>query len=274
LFIDLRAGQDHPVSIPESLLRLRQALGHPVIGPADSDRIDPDRAAEQLRLALAHRRMLLVLDDAGQVDQIAPLLPGHSASAVIVTSRHRLTTLPGAGIIDLGPLPQEDALRLLGRIAGPDRVMADTDTSTRLVYLCGRLPLAIRAAGAKLANRPHWPVKRLTARLDHRSGRLDELTIDDLDIRASIAGSYRHLDPTARQAVLRLSTLDGAFTPHFAAEHLHIPLASADEILETLIDTHMLEVLRTDNHSTNYRLPELVRLYVQEMALNHSRPDQ
>ncbi|MFD2357448.1 BTAD domain-containing putative transcriptional regulator [Nonomuraea ferruginea] len=139
-----------------------------------------------LRSLLAERPMLLLLGDALDAAQVRPLLPGNDSS-VIVTSRRRITELPGALHVDLAELPQEEALLLLGRIAGADRVARERADALAIADACARLPLALRSAGSRLAGRPGWSLAVLRQRLqDDRLGELKE-------VRACLERSYRHL---------------------------------------------------------------------------------
>jgi hypothetical protein len=85
------------------------------------------------------------------------------------------------------------AVELLARVAGPVRVAAEPDAAAAIVGYCGRLPLAIRIAGARLAARPAWSLARQAERLADERRRLDELAAGDLEVRASIALSHRAL---------------------------------------------------------------------------------
>jgi hypothetical protein len=98
-------------------------------------------------------------DDAASADQVRPLLPGTAGCAVVVTSRSRLGGLAGAQSHCLDPLPHADAVEMLARIVGSERVADEADASDRLVKACGCLPLAVRIAGAKLVTRPSWPIR-------------------------------------------------------------------------------------------------------------------
>ena len=138
----------------------------------------PERAKDRamaFRSLLADRRVLIVADDAAAADQVRALLPGTAGSAVIVTSRTQLTDLEGARLLSLDPLPQAEAISLLAKITGPERIEAEPAEARHLVSSCGGLPLAVRIAGARLAARPSWPVALLTKRLASQHRRLDEL---------------------------------------------------------------------------------------------------
>jgi transcriptional regulator with XRE-family HTH domain len=121
-----------------------------------------DERAALFRSRLAGRRVLLVADDAASSAQVRPLLPGTGASAVLVTSRRQLAGLPGTTLVMLDPLTQDEAIGLLGQIAGQQRMAAEPQAAGELAQACGLLPLALRIAGARLAARPAWPVSLLT----------------------------------------------------------------------------------------------------------------
>ena len=123
---------------------------------------------------------------------VAPLLPGAAGCAVIVTSRNPLADLPGARRLPLAALTSGQALELLSRIIGADRVRAEASAAA-VAELCAGLPLALRIAGSRVAARPHWWVKDLAERLAGAAARLDELTVGDLSVRASFAVSYANL---------------------------------------------------------------------------------
>src|SRR5262249_24035726 len=159
-------------------------------------------------------RVLVVLDDAASEEQLLPLLPGSPDSAVIVTSRQRLTRLPGASRIDLGALEPDAALVLLAQVAGADRFDDEPDESRTLVKLCGSVRLALRIAAARLAARPHWTVGQLATRLADEHRRLDELAHGGVGIRTSIAVAYDGLGPEAQRLFRRLALLEA---PDFAA---------------------------------------------------------
>src|SRR5882724_11547324 len=117
------------------------------------------------RSLMADRQVLVVLDNAADEAQVRPLLPAGAGNLVLVTSRSRLAGLALAEVIDLGVLPPGQAVELLGKIAGADRVGTEPEAAAAIAALCGYLPLALRIAGARLAARPHWRVQWLAGRL-------------------------------------------------------------------------------------------------------------
>ncbi|MGH3622994.1 MAG: BTAD domain-containing putative transcriptional regulator, partial [Sciscionella sp.] len=173
LYVNLRGANAQPLAPAEVLERFLRALG------LDGGAIPEDEQArgELYRSRLAGRRMLVVLDNAEREAQVRPLLPGTAGSAVLVTSRVRLAGLPGVRQLELDILEPEQAVELLGRLVGPERVAADPTVAERIAELCGHLPLALRVAGAKLTARPHWSLARLLGRLADERHRLDELSV-------------------------------------------------------------------------------------------------
>ncbi|MGJ5757083.1 NB-ARC domain-containing protein [Streptomyces galbus] len=153
LFVDLRASDSAPVRTADALARLLRALG---VDPDPSPRDEEDLLG-LYRTHIARRRVLLILDNAVNEALLRPLLPPGGGSAALVTSRRRLVALEGAAHLDLDVPSLAESLDLLARVAGPDRPTDEPARAAEIVTLCGRLPLAVRIAGARLAARPHWP---------------------------------------------------------------------------------------------------------------------
>lgn len=167
----------------------------------------------QYRAALSGRRILIVLDSAVSGEEVLPLVPGAVGSALIASSRARLTTIPGAHHLEMQMFRDDQSLTLLGRIIGTERLAAEPEAARTVVEMCAGLPLALRIAGARLAARPHRRISRLADRLRDERGRLDELTADGLAVRASVAVGYRGLSPAAQRVFRLLGFMD---SPSFA----------------------------------------------------------
>jgi tetratricopeptide (TPR) repeat protein len=225
-----------------------------------------EERAEIFRALLAERRVMIVLDNAEAERQILPLLPGNPASAVIVTSRSRLAGLPGAIHMDLDVFDPEPSTELLGRIVGAQRVTNEADAAADLVELCGRLPLALRIAGARLSARPNWSVTQLVARLQNDTRRLDELKHGDMGIRASISLSYESLSPWAQRLFRRLAILDfPSFSAWVSAAILDRPLPEAQDVLDDLTDAQLVETVDAGpGPLSHYRLHDLIRVFARE----------
>jgi DNA-binding SARP family transcriptional activator/tetratricopeptide (TPR) repeat protein len=229
----------------------------------------PDEAGERAHLyrtMLADRRILVVLDDAFDERQVRPLLPGGHTSAVLVTSRERLSALDGAAQLDLHVLAEDEALQLLDKVVGDGRVADERDAAREIVRLCDRLPLAVRIAGARLAARSRWRLSRMTDRLRERHRVLQELAIGDLEVRGSLALSYDGLPERARMALRRLGLLDvSSFGAWVLAPLLRCSSDDAEETMERLIDAQLLDVSTTDdNGSLRYQIHDLTRAFARE----------
>ncbi len=263
LFVDLCGTQGHPLTPADVLARFLRALG--VDRTAIPD--DAEERAALYRSRLADRRLLILLDNAQCEAQLRPLLPGTPGCAVLVTSRARLASLNGARLIDLDIFEPDHAVELLARVAGPQRVAAEPAAAREIVRLCGFLPLAVRVAGARLGARPHWPLSRLEADLSDEHHRLDRLRLGDLDVRASLAPSYERLDTMAQRTFRLLGLLEiRDFAPWMVAALLDVPQTRAEELVDTLIDMHLLDMSGPDaSGRLRYRFHDLLRAYAREV---------
>ena len=258
LYVNLDGAGPQPSNPLEVLDGLLRALG--VEG-----RMIPAGLSERAalyRARLASRRILVVLDNAADEAQVRPLLPGSAGCGVLITSRNRLLGLEGVRVIDLDVLEPAQAIRLLGQIAGSERVAAEPEAAADIVRLCGCLPLAVRVAGARLVARRHRPLSWLADRLADERRRLDELSVGDLEVRASLALSYEGLKPELQRAFRLLGLVRAPdFAPWVLAALLDAPLDQAEDLLEDLVDAQLVEVA---GDGTRYRLHDLLRVYAQE----------
>ncbi|MFE3460961.1 BTAD domain-containing putative transcriptional regulator [Nocardiopsis aegyptia] len=262
LYCDLRGTSETPLPPTQVLGRFLRALGVP--GQAIPDELD--ERAVMYRGILATRRVLVVLDDAASEAQVAPLIPGGDGCRVVVTSRARLTGVPGARRVELHPLGEEHALALLYQVVGAQRVDGEPGAARTLVRTVGCLPLALRIVAARLAAKPHWTLSTIVARLSDERHRLDELAHGDMTVRASLALTYNGLDePDARLFAL-LGLVAGATVPVWAAGALlDDRRARPADLVEPLLDTHMLDTVGSDCAGEPvYRFHHLVREYAME----------
>lgn len=270
LYCDLR-GTGTQATALEVLGRFLRALGIP--GQLIPDSLD--ERAEMYRTRLASRRLLVVLDDAATESQVRPLLPGGRDCAVLVTSRARLTALPGAHRVDLDVLDEERALRLLSGIIGQERVENEATSAEALVRTVGRLPLALRIAAARLAARPHWTIASMVHRLASERHRLDELAHGEMTMRASLSLTYNGLAPEDRGLLRMLSMSRTPTLPSWLAGALlddDRPVPS--DLMEPLVDMQMLDVVGVE-HTGGYRYQfhEIIRVYAREQLAAHDSPE-
>ena len=266
LYVDLHAATPgvRPRTAHEVLDRCLRAVGVPAaeVPPDESD------AAARWRTLTAGRRLLLVLDNATDAAQVAPVLPASAGCAAIVTSRPTLPTLDADGYLELSGLPDPEAAELVNRLAG--RAQAPEDLRT-LADLCEHLPLALRIAGARLAVRPDLTAADLVTRLRDERGRLDELGTDGYAVRTSIRVGYDGLrdsaDPVDRAAHRVFPTLGLLPVPRLHPVTVAALLGTTEpapvaRALDRLVELRLLE----EAPPGRYRQHDLVRLVAGECA--------
>ncbi|WP_083937209.1 AfsR/SARP family transcriptional regulator [Longispora albida] len=245
--------------VPPELLagRLLRDLGASSASLPD----DLDERVAQYRSLLTGRRVLLVFDDVRGAGQLEAVLPGVTSCATIVTSRRRLAGLAGCRRLDLDVLRPEEARELFGAIAGPERVSREAGAVADIVEGCGYLPLAVRIAASRLAARPGWPVAELRDRLADTRRVLDELHVDELQIRTTFQLSYQALTPDHARAFRQLSVPDTSeITSAAAAALLALPEPVAERLAEGLVDVHLLG----SPGPGRYRYHDLLRLFARD----------
>ncbi|MEE6263889.1 AfsR/SARP family transcriptional regulator [Plantactinospora sonchi] len=261
LFVHLAGASAAPRDPAVVLADLLRGLGVP--GTAVPQNLNALAAVYRARLA--DRRILVVLDDAATAAQVRPLLPGTPGSAVLITSRRRLSDLIDARHVPVGPLTDHETRELLAHVVGPDRVAGEPVPAARIAAACGNLPLAVRIAGTRLATRS-WPLAVLADRLDDERRRLDELAAGDQQVRASLALSVRALSPAAREAFVLLGALGPVSFAGWAVAEL-LDRADPDRVLDELVEANLLEVACPANGAEpRYRLHDLLRVYAEELA--------
>jgi tetratricopeptide (TPR) repeat protein len=270
LYADLAAppGADRVRGVLDRFLR---ALG--VEGAAIPD--DVEEKSDMYRSRLANRRFLVVLDGAASEDEVVPLLPAGAGCAVITTCRSPLSGLPGVELISIAPFDVGPSLQMLAKIIGPERLAAERDAAVELVEFCGHLPLAMRIAGARLASRPHWRLEILVSRLRNTARRLDELSYRGLELRSSIGLTYRILGEDAK-ALFRLFSL--VSTPDFpgwtAAALMDSDTFDAEDMLEHLVESQLLDTVACPREHPRYRFHDLIRVYAQERLQDEGSDDE
>ncbi|MEV3968091.1 BTAD domain-containing putative transcriptional regulator [Streptomyces sp. NPDC050698] len=265
LYVDLQgagARAAEPETVLGSFLR--------ALGTADS--AIPDSLQERAALyrsVLAGRRVLVLLDNARDAAQVRPLLPGTDGCAALVTSRVRMLDLAGAHLIDLDVMSPDEALALFTKIVGEERVASERKAALDVVAACGFLPLAIRIAASRLAARRTWTVSVLAAKLADERRRLDELQAGDLAVAATFELGYGQLEPAQARAFRLLGLADGPdISLAAAAAVLDLPAEETEDLLESLVDTSLLESAAPGR----YRFHDLVRLYARACAERDELP--
>ncbi|MFI2509418.1 AfsR/SARP family transcriptional regulator [Streptomyces sp. NPDC018972] len=265
LYVDLQGAGSRsaePETVLGSFLR--------ALGTADSAIPDSlEERAALYRSVLDGRKVLVLLDNARDAAQVRPLLPGTAGCAALVTSRVRMVDLAGAHLIDLDVMSPEEALALFTKIVGEERVASEREAALDVVAACGFLPLAIRIAASRLAARRTWTVSVLAAKLADERRRLDELQAGDLAVKATFELGYGQLEPAQARAFRLLGLADGPdISLAAAAAVLDLPAEDTEDLLESLVDTSLLESAAPGR----YRFHDLVRLYARACAERDEQP--
>jgi tetratricopeptide (TPR) repeat protein len=271
LWVDLRGfDPDAPLLPGVALAGFLRALGVP--GPDIP--ADLDERAALYRTSLSGRRVLVLLDNAGDTEQIRPLLPSEPSCLAVVTSRDRLAGLVarhGAHRIDLDVLPEPDALDLLGALVGEDRVTADPGAARELVRRCARLPLALRITAERAVAQPAATLHDLAAELADEERLLDLLDAGGdprTAIRAVFSWSTRHLTERARTGFRALGVHPGrGFDAAALAALLDTDPAAARDALVELAAAHLVAHTAADR----YGMHDLVHAWAAERA-EHDDP--
>ncbi len=236
--------------------------------------VDLDARAARYRSLVAGKRMLIVLDNARDVDQVTPLLPGSPTCTVLVTSRRHLAslaTLHGAHLVDLDVLPDHEAHDLLARHLGPPRLATAPDTVNELLALCGGLPLALSIVGARAQRHPDFPLGVLAEELREESERLDSFDAGDLhaNLRRVLSGSYRALSRTTAGVFALLGLVPGQDVSLAAVASLTaFSVARTRVLLRELESASLVQQHAPDR----YRMHDLIRLYASEQAAHGLSP--
>ncbi|MGW1192943.1 BTAD domain-containing putative transcriptional regulator [Streptomyces sp. NPDC002559] len=259
LFATLHRPDGSAVSPREALTSLLLSSGHP--GQWLPEGVED--LARLYRSWTSQRRMLVVLDDAYCPQQARPLLPSSPGCAVLITSRWRLEGLPGAVTrVPLPGLPREEAVALLGKVAGEERIAREEREAAELARLYGGLPLALRALGERLAARADLSVGGLLRRARHEEERLRLLQGPQGDFLVRLGQAHLRLPEPERELLALLCRLPGPVREAelaTAMERSGLCAADLGHLVESLSSSHFLE-LHECGEGTAHAVPDLVRL--------------
>jgi DNA-binding SARP family transcriptional activator len=266
LFVNLhgfdRTGE--PLSSATALRGFLEALGvDPSMMP-----VGLDAQVGLYRSLLAEKRMLVVLDNARDGDQVVPLLPGCPSCTVVVTSRHRLADLVashGACPLELDVLAEPEARQVLVRYLGRERVDAEPEAVADVQACCAGLPLALGIVAARALVRPQPSLTELAAELRDAAARLEALDTGSMtvNLRATLSCSYDALSSDAAGGLGLLALAPGAdISSSAAAALLGLPGARLRRVLSDLEQASLLQ----QHTAGRYRMHDLVRLYAAERA--------
>jgi DNA-binding SARP family transcriptional activator len=266
LYVNLR-GFDISGSVMSAADAIRgflEALGVP------PEQIPADLPAQTAlyRSVLAGKRVLVVLDNARDAEQVRPLLPGAPGCQVVVTSRNKLASLvavEGARPVALDVLPADEARQLLSRRLGPDRIAAEPRAVKDLIARCAGLPLALAVVAARAATNPTSSLAALADDLRTAHDALDPLEGGDAatDIRALFACSYDALgEPAARLFRLLGLHCGPDISTAAAASMAGLPPSRVRPLLAQLTGAHLI----TEHTPGRFSSHDLLRAYANERA--------
>jgi DNA-binding SARP family transcriptional activator len=236
--------------------------------PAEAIPADLEDQSALYRSQLARRRVLVVLDNARDVAQVRPLLPGGPGCLAVVTSRSTLIGLivaPGAIPVTLDTFADTEARALLDSRLGARRTADEPEAVTELIALSAGLPLALAVISARAATRTGYSLAAIVLELKDAPNRLDELSTGDsaTDLRESLSWSYRHLSETSARMFRSLGLhQDPDVSPEAAARLAGLPLAAARAALRELSNASLL----AEPVPGRYTFHDLLRAYAAEQA--------
>ncbi|SDI96797.1 AfsR/SARP family transcriptional regulator [Nonomuraea jiangxiensis] len=253
-----------PVSPAEALRGFLEALHV----PARHIPMDLDGRMALYRSIVVDRRILVILDNARDAEQVRPLLPGSAGCRAVVTSRRQLDGLlatHGAKPVMLDVFTEGEAVDFLTARLGAERADRDQDTVEAVAGACARLPLALAIVAGRAAAHPRFSIAEVHRELLEGRDRLDALAVDDpvSDPRAVFSWSYGALDASAARLFRLLGTAPGPDISATAAASLAgLPLRTTQSLLGELTRASLL----VEHVPGRYTFHDLLRAYAGEQA--------
>ncbi|GAA2792041.1 AfsR/SARP family transcriptional regulator [Crossiella cryophila] len=266
LYVDLRGFDPASPPMPPAVA-LRGFLDALGVLPSAVP-VDEHAQAARYRGLVTGRRLLIVLDNARDSEQVLPLLPGGATCTVVVTSRHRLDGLLATHRARPVPVPGlagSDARQLLARYLGEARLAAEPAAVDALLTRCARLPLALGIVAARAATHPDFPLAALAEELREDTTRLDALDSGELtaSLRAVFSTTYHALSPAAAALAGLLAHAPGPDLGLTALPALtDEPLPRTRPHLRELTALHLVQ----EHTPGRYRMHDLVRLFAADQA--------
>lgn len=268
LYVNLRGFEENAsVATADVLTGFLEALGVPAERMPASER---DLGA-LYRSALADRRYLVVLDNAGSSEQVLPLLPGGPGNLTLVTSRVNLPAVvatTGARTERLGVLTMAEAHELVTARLGPDAVAAEPEAVRGIVDVCARLPLALAVVCARAAANPDLPLRAVIDELREAEGSLDGFADTDpsVDLRTVLSWSYRKLTRPAARLFRLLALRPGReFTARLAASVADVPVPHVRLLLRELASANLI----AEHTPSYYEQHDLLHTFATELSRDH-----
>jgi len=271
LYVNIRgfdpSGQ--PMTPDGALRDFLDALGIPSRGT----KAELGRLAAQYRSVLAGKRVVVVIDNAYEAEQVRDLLPGSPGTLVLITSRNQLCALAavGARLVQVEPFSLNEARKLLADRLGAERVQGEQEAAAELIGLCANLPLALVVAAAHAETHPDFPLGALIK--EFRDLGLDLLETGDraTSARAVFATSYQHLSKTDARVFRLLGLHPGLdISLEAAASLTAMPVDQVRRALSSLVRSHLIEVPKPGRFVCH----DLLRAYAAELASEHDTDEE
>jgi tetratricopeptide (TPR) repeat protein len=267
LYVDLCGFHPHRSPLPPD-----SALGQFLIAIGVPGDAVPTTLADRIALyrsLLAQRRMLVLLDNAHDAEQVRPLLPGAGSCTVLVTSRSRMAGLvarEGLHRVMLDVLTLPESMQLLRRCLGAGRIDTEPEAAETLAELCGHHPLALRVAAERVSAGAWARIADAVGELGDRMRRLEVLSTSDDEVsavRAVISWSYQALPERAQQLFRLLGLHTGPDIDVAAGNLVGAGDDESHRLLGLLVGAHLVE----ESGADRYRMHDLIGLYARERAL-------
>ncbi|HEV8559923.1 MAG TPA: BTAD domain-containing putative transcriptional regulator [Actinophytocola sp.] len=271
LYVNLRGFDPtgSPVTAAEAMRGFLEALDvPPSLIPTSLE-----AQAGRYRSLLANRRVLVVLDNARDAEQVRPLIPGAPGCLVVVTSRDQLAGLIAAGahVVDIDLLDDAGSYAVLRARLGAGRLVAEPVAVNEIIRLCARLPLALAVVAARAVMHPGFRLAALAGQLRDARGGLDEFAGADpaTDARAVFSWSYLRLNAAAARLFRLLGLHPGADIGTPAAASLAgLPVSKVRPVLAELAAAHLI----AEPTPGRYTLHDLLRAYAAELVHEQDSP--
>lgn len=228
-----------------------------------------DEKSALYRSLLTGRHVLILLDNARDVEQVKPLLPGSPGSAAVVTSRYQLTGLAvshGAQMTTLSPPSLAAARTFLARRIGAGRMAAEPEAADAIIAHSGHLPLAMAIVAGRAMAHPEFRLADIVDELRRSRGSLDAFAVDiSADARSCFSWSYQLLSPDAARLFRLMSLRCGTdISIEAAGSLLGVPVARAGTLMRELKGTGLV----MENRPRRFTVHDLVDAYARELCLS------
>jgi tetratricopeptide (TPR) repeat protein len=249
IHLNLRGTSKPPLSVAAIMTHVIHSYNQAAELPKDDEGL-----TGMYRSVLYGKRALLLMDNAGNAEQVEPLL--HPDCAMVITSR-QLLVLPEMFDMSVNPLPPEDARALLMKIT--KRV--SEEQADKIAKLCGYLPLALKVAARAIKSRRDLSVEDYVRRLGAAHERLDL-------VEASLNLSYELLSPEQQKLFSALAAFPGSFDVKAAAALWTLPPDRAQDAVSDLVAFSLVD---WNDATSRYRLQELVRIFADARLSDDER---